>query len=183
MKHTWTHPISSTSHSRGRFIPNSEVGNAIEKTCREPGAVGRVTPCAPRLQPAGAKFPRRRLPDPQPIKTLLEFPVPTSKFGFIRVHSCPFVFIRVYSCSFVVKNPRNITFYNLNHPTEHIMQVTFFKLLRPQSTHASCLAASPLASLSPQWGEGLRVRGGDTQSHHLPSSSSSKTPVITHLSP
>jgi len=112
MKHTCTHPISSTSHSRGRFIPNSEVGNAIEKPCREPGAVGRVTPCAPRLQPAGAKFPRRRLPDPQPIKTLLEFPVPTSDFGF--------------------------------------------KLLRPQSTHASCLAASPLASLSPQWGEGLR---------------------------
>jgi len=93
MKHTCTHPISSTSHSRGRFIPNSEVGNAIEKPCREPGAVGRVTPCAPRLQRAGAKFPRRRLPDPQPIKTLLEFPVPTSKFGFIRVHP------------FVVKNP------------------------------------------------------------------------------
>ena len=58
-----------------------------------PWAVGRVTPCAPRLPPAGAKFPRRRLPDPQPIKTLLEFPVPTSKFGFIRVHP------------FVVKNP------------------------------------------------------------------------------
>ena len=170
MKHTWTHPISSTSHSRGRFIPNSEVGNAIEKPCREPGAVGRVTPCAPRLQPAVAKFPRRRLPDPQPIKTLLEFPVPTSDFGFIRVHPCPSV----------VKNPRNITFYNLNHPTEHIMQVTSFKLLRPQSTHASCLAASPLASLSPQWGEGLRVRGGYTQSHHLPSSSSSKTPEIAN---
>ena len=47
---------------------------------------------------------------------------------------------------------------------KNIMQVTFFKLLRPQSTHASCLAASPLASLSPQWGEGLRVRGGHIQS-------------------
>ena len=82
MKHTWTHPISSTSHSRGRFDPNSEVGNAIEKTCRKPGAVGRVTPCAPRLQPAGANFPRRRLPDPLPIKTFLEFPRPN--FG-VRV--------------------------------------------------------------------------------------------------
>jgi len=63
------------------FNPNSEVGNEIEKTRREPSAVGRVTPCAPRLPPARAKFPRRRLPDPLPIKTLLEFPVPTSEFG------------------------------------------------------------------------------------------------------
>jgi len=46
-----------------------------------PSLVGRVTPSAPRLPPAGAKFPRRRLPDPLPIKTLIEFPVPTSKFG------------------------------------------------------------------------------------------------------
>ena len=30
--------------------PNSEVGNEIEKTSRVPNAVGRVTPCAPRLQ-------------------------------------------------------------------------------------------------------------------------------------
>jgi len=47
-----------------------------------PSLVGRVTPCAPRLQPAGAKFPRRRLPDPLPSKTLLEFSAPTSEFGF-----------------------------------------------------------------------------------------------------
>jgi len=37
----------------------------------KPKAVGRVTPCAPRRQPAGAKSPRRRLPDPPPMKTLL----------------------------------------------------------------------------------------------------------------
>jgi len=37
------------------------VGSEIEQLCREPGVVGRVTPCAPRLQPAGAKFPCRRL--------------------------------------------------------------------------------------------------------------------------
>jgi hypothetical protein len=47
-----------------------------------PWAVGRVTPCAPRLPPAGAKFPRHRLPDLLPSKTLLEFPAPTSEFGF-----------------------------------------------------------------------------------------------------
>jgi hypothetical protein len=47
-----------------------------------PSLVGRVTPCAPRLQPAGAKFPRHRLPDPLPSKTLIEFPVPTSELGF-----------------------------------------------------------------------------------------------------
>ena len=61
--------------------PNSEAGNEIEKPCREPGAVGRVTPCTPRLQPAGAKLPRRRPPDPLPVKTFLKFPVPTSEFG------------------------------------------------------------------------------------------------------
>jgi len=64
-----------------RLNPNSEVGHEIERTCRAPSAVGRVTPCAPRLPPAGAKFPRRRLPDPLPIQTLLEFSVPTSFFG------------------------------------------------------------------------------------------------------
>jgi len=42
------------------FSPNPGAGNEIEKSCREPGAVGRVTPCAPRLQRAGAVFPRRR---------------------------------------------------------------------------------------------------------------------------
>jgi hypothetical protein len=43
--------------------------------------VGRVTPCAPRLQRAVAKYPRRRIPDPLSIKSLLNFPVPTSAFG------------------------------------------------------------------------------------------------------
>ena len=71
----WLEPASS------RLNPNSEVGHEIERTCRAPSAVGRVTPCAPRLPPAGAKFPRRRLPDPLPIQTLLEFSVPTSFFG------------------------------------------------------------------------------------------------------
>jgi len=64
------------------FSANSEVGNEIEKPCRAPSAVGRVTPCTPRRQPAGAKLPRRRPPDPLPIKTFLEFPVPTWEFGF-----------------------------------------------------------------------------------------------------
>jgi len=50
------------------------VGNEIEKTCREPGAVGRVAPCAPRLQRAGAVFPRRRLPEPLRLKTFLKLP-------------------------------------------------------------------------------------------------------------
>ena len=58
------------------------MGNETEKTRRAPSAVGRVTPCAPRLQRADAKFPRRRLPDPLPSKAFLEFPVPTSEFGF-----------------------------------------------------------------------------------------------------
>ena len=34
-----------------------------------PTLVGRVTPCAPRLQPAGASFPWHRPPNPQPIQT------------------------------------------------------------------------------------------------------------------
>jgi len=64
------------------LTPHSAVGYEIERTCRAPSAVGRVTPCAPRLPPAGAKFPWRRLPDPLAIKILLEFPVPTSELGF-----------------------------------------------------------------------------------------------------
>jgi hypothetical protein len=61
--------------------PNAEAGNEIEKTCRAPSAVGRVTPCAPRLPPAGASFPWRRLLNLLPIKAFLEFPVATSEFG------------------------------------------------------------------------------------------------------
>jgi len=52
-----------------------------QRIVANPWVVGRVTPFAPRLPPARAKFPRRRLPDPLPIKTWLEFPVPTSEFG------------------------------------------------------------------------------------------------------
>jgi hypothetical protein len=55
--------------SHPAFNPYSEVGNEIEKARHEPSAVGRVTPCAPRLQRAGAVFPRRRLPDPLRLKT------------------------------------------------------------------------------------------------------------------
>ena len=36
--------------------PDSELGDEIEQTFREPITVGRVTPCAPRLQPTGAKI-------------------------------------------------------------------------------------------------------------------------------
>ena len=71
------------------FNPNSEAGNEIEKTRREPSAVGRVTPCAPRLPPAGAKFPWRRLPDPLSINIFLEFVVPASESGFNPAISTP----------------------------------------------------------------------------------------------
>jgi len=71
-------------HRSSGLNPNSDVGNEIEKTRREPTTVGRVTPCAPRLPPAGAKFSWRRLPDPRSIKTFLELPVPTSEFGLNR---------------------------------------------------------------------------------------------------
>jgi len=50
------------------------MGNEIERTCRAPSAVGRVTPCAPRLQPAGANIPRRRFPNPLPVRALSKFP-------------------------------------------------------------------------------------------------------------
>jgi hypothetical protein len=60
---------------------NSEVGNKIEKPCRAPGVVGRVTSCAPRQQPAGATYHWRRIRAPLPIQTFLEFPSPTAAFG------------------------------------------------------------------------------------------------------
>jgi hypothetical protein len=52
-----------------------------QRPVASPALVGHVTPCPPRLQLARAKFPRRHLPDPLPIKTLIEFPAPTSEFG------------------------------------------------------------------------------------------------------
>jgi len=45
----------------GRAIdlnPNSEVDRGIEKPRRKSIVVGRVTPCAPRLQPDGTNYPR-----------------------------------------------------------------------------------------------------------------------------
>jgi len=54
--------------------PKSEVGHGIEKPCRVPMVVGRVTPCAPRLQPECTKYPRRRLPNPLPINAFSMFP-------------------------------------------------------------------------------------------------------------
>ena len=44
-----------------------------QRIAANPWAVGRVTPCAPRLQPMGTNFPRRRLPNPLPITAFLEF--------------------------------------------------------------------------------------------------------------
>ena len=52
----------------------------------------------------------------------------------------------------------------------------FVSLLRSQPKRPRCPAASPLASLSPQRGEGLRVRGGHIQSR-LPAVSSCIRPI------
>jgi hypothetical protein len=59
--------------------PDSESGDEIEQTFREPITVGRVTPCAPRLQPAGAEFPRHRLG-----RAFREYSIPTSELSFNR---------------------------------------------------------------------------------------------------
>jgi len=60
------------------FNPKTEVGNEIEKTGREPMVAGRVTPCAPRLPPAGANFSRSRLSNPLPIVAFLKFSIAAS---------------------------------------------------------------------------------------------------------
>ena len=67
--------VATTRRPVSASIPNSEAGQEIERSCRAPSVVGRVTPCAPRLQPAGPNFPRRRASN-------LCFLVPTSEFGF-----------------------------------------------------------------------------------------------------
>jgi len=86
---------------------NSEVRAEIERPCRPPGVVGRVTPRAPRLQPAGAKFPWRPLPDPLSIKTFLKFPVPTSTFGLtLRVL---FAALAAWLCSTAIVPAANVT--------------------------------------------------------------------------
>ena len=59
--------------------PNSEVGVAIEKTCREPAVVGRVTPCAPRLQPDGTNYPRCHFHNP--LKIMAFYKSHRSNFG------------------------------------------------------------------------------------------------------
>jgi len=70
-------PVSAPSG-----VPAPKWAMKSNRHVASPSLVGRVTPCAPRLPPALAKFPRRRLPDPLPSKTLIEFPAPTSEFGF-----------------------------------------------------------------------------------------------------
>jgi len=64
----------------GELNLNSEVGHEIERSCRAPGAVGRVTPCAPRLQPACANFGRRRFLNPLPMADFLILFIPTLVF-------------------------------------------------------------------------------------------------------
>ena len=58
-------------------VPNSELGNEVERRCREPSVVGRVTPCPPRLQPSPAIFPRRHIFNPLPIRTFPMLPRPS----------------------------------------------------------------------------------------------------------
>ena len=66
------------------FNPNSEVRAEIERPCRAPSVVGRVTLCAPRLPPGRTKYPQRRLPNPLLISVYPCSPAPTSHFG-VRV--------------------------------------------------------------------------------------------------
>ena len=49
--------------------------------CHGTRLVGRVTPCAPRLQREWTKYPQRRLPNPFPIRVFPCSLVPTSEFG------------------------------------------------------------------------------------------------------
>jgi len=49
----------------------------------------------------------------------------------------------------------------------HYASACFYNLLRSQPKPPRVPTASPLASLSPQRGEGLRVRGGYTSSSHF----------------
>ena len=66
-------------HSEVAKITQPQLGGEIEQTFREPITVGRVTPCAPRLQPAGAEFPRHRLG-----RAFREYSIPTSELSFNR---------------------------------------------------------------------------------------------------
>jgi hypothetical protein len=61
--------------------PKAEVGLAIEMPCRMPIVAGRVTPCAPRLQPECFDGPQRAMPNSFPIRAFPRFLVPTSVFG------------------------------------------------------------------------------------------------------
>ena len=60
--------------------PNSEVSNEIEKTCRVPIMVGRVTPCAPRLQPEWTRYFSHRISNSLPVKVCFKFPRSNSGF-------------------------------------------------------------------------------------------------------
>jgi hypothetical protein len=60
--------------------PNSEVGNEIEKTRRAPSMVGRVTPCAPRLQPEWTSYFSHRISNSLPVKVCFKFPRSNSGF-------------------------------------------------------------------------------------------------------
>ena len=55
------------------FIPKTEAGHQIEKSCRQPIVVGRVTPCAPRLPPECANHPQRLFLNPLPISVFSMF--------------------------------------------------------------------------------------------------------------
>ena len=79
IRHSPTETIKNPRNNT--FLQMKPHPTITQRNVANPWVVGRVTPCAPRLPPARAKFPRRRLPDPLPIKTWLEFPVPTSEFG------------------------------------------------------------------------------------------------------
>ena len=88
-----------------KLNPNSEAGNAIEKTCREPIAVGRVTPCATRLQPACANFSRHRVSNPLPGKAFPRLPVPTPSFRLNRLIVRAFVAVAVFFTSALADTP------------------------------------------------------------------------------
>jgi len=62
--------------------PNSEAGHEIEPTCREPSVVRARHSVRAAPATSACKISPGRLPDLLPIKTLIEFPVPTSDFRF-----------------------------------------------------------------------------------------------------
>ena len=55
-------PASWRRFTKSALIPDSAVGNEIKQTFCTPSAVGRVTPCAPGLQPSFTNVPSVGLP-------------------------------------------------------------------------------------------------------------------------